>query len=104
MPIRTRALIIGLAGPATQAAGITWEALHLATAHLDIALTPRHIAFEPGFLVILVGFLVSLVCVPLAIEVARATPEDVALPQLGAVPERHDRIEPDRRGIFGGAE
>jgi hypothetical protein len=40
--------------------------------------------FEPAVLVIVVGFLVSLVCIPAALEVSHASPEELELPQLGA--------------------
>ena len=83
MSVQQRALLIGLAGPAVQAAGIVWELAHLAYFHLHEPLSVRHIIFEPGFLLIFVGFLVSLVCIPVALEVATATPEDVELPLLG---------------------
>ena len=79
-----RALILGMAGPAVQAVGIVWEALHILTGHLNEPLTARHVAFEPAVLVIIVGFLLSLVCIPTAIEVARARPSELELPILGA--------------------
>ena len=84
MSVRKRALIIGLLGPATQAAGVAWEAGHLVSVHLHDALTPRHIVFEPGFLLIILGLLVTIVCVPVAIEVAASSEEDVAVPALGS--------------------
>jgi hypothetical protein len=82
-----RAFILGMAGPAVQAVGIVWQALHILTEHLNEPLTARHLAFEPAVLVIVVGFLLSLVCIPTAIEVARATPAEVELPVLGAESE-----------------
>ena len=82
MSAQTRALLIGLAGPALQAVGILWEAVHIVLGHLHEPLSVRHIIFEPGFLVIFVGFLVSLVCVPLALEVVRADAEDLEMPDL----------------------
>jgi len=84
MSSRTRALIIALAGPAIQGVGLAWEAVHLLTGHTGSNLSPRHLMFEPALLVIVVGFLVSLVCIPAAIEVSHATPEELELPQLGA--------------------
>jgi hypothetical protein len=80
MSLQTRALLIGLTGPALQAIGLVWELVHLFTDHIHGSLTPRHIVFEPSTLVILVGFLVSVVAIPVAIEVARAAPEDVLIP------------------------
>jgi hypothetical protein len=83
MSVRNRALIIGLMGPAIQATGFIWQALHFYVYHLHDGLTVRHLLFEPGFLMVLVGFLVSLVCVPLATEVAAARPDDLEIPAFG---------------------
>jgi hypothetical protein len=82
MSVKTRALIIGLTGPAIQAVGIVWAVSHLLLVHWHDSLTARHIVFESPFLFLFVGFLVSLVCIPVALEVARATPEEVELPVL----------------------
>jgi hypothetical protein len=83
MSLRHRALIIGLAGAAIQAIGIAWALVHLLAAHVHNAITARHIVFEAPFLLVIVGFLVTLVCVPVALEVGRASDEDVSLPVLG---------------------
>ena len=80
MSVKTRALIIGLTGPAIQAVGIVWTVIHLLLVHWHDSLTARHIVFESSFLFIFVGFLVSLVCIPVALEVGRATPEEVEQP------------------------
>ena len=79
-----RALLIAMIGPAVQAIGIAWEALHILLIHFHDPLTPRHIIFEPGFLVILAGFAVTVICTPLALEVARASLDEVAIPILGS--------------------
>jgi hypothetical protein len=95
MSVRTRAQIIAMAGPAIQGVGLAWEAVHLLTGHNTFDLTPRHLT---AVLVIVVGFLVSLVCIPAAIEVSHATPEELELQRLGAVePEegRHRRRTAD---------
>jgi hypothetical protein len=85
-----------LAGPAIQLAGITWQGLHVALYHWDGGLSPRHLFFEPGILMVLVGLAVSVVCVPVALEVATAEPSDLAQPepdeelrQPELRPERH---------------
>jgi hypothetical protein len=83
MSVRNRALVIGLAGAAIQAVGIAWALVHLLTAHVHNAITARHIVFETPFLLILVGLLVTIVCVPVALEVAQANDADVSLPVLG---------------------
>jgi hypothetical protein len=84
MSVKTRALIVGFVGPAIQAIGITWTLLHLLIVHVHEPLSTRHIVFETPFLLIFVGFLLSLVCIPVALEVARATEEEVALPLFGS--------------------
>ena len=80
MALQRRALIIGLMGPALQLAGFLFEVAHILWIHLHQPLSARHILFEPGFLLIFVGLLVTLICVPVAIEVASAREEDVELP------------------------
>ena len=84
MSVRNRALIIGLMGPAIQATGFIWQAAHFYVYHLNDGFTVRHLLFEPGFLMVVVGFLVSLVCVPLATEVAAARPDDLEIPAFGS--------------------
>ena len=80
MSVRRRALFIAFAGPAIQAAGLAWETLHLLVAHWNTALTARHLMYDPAVLLIVVGFFVSLVCVPVALEVARVTEAEVEIP------------------------
>jgi hypothetical protein len=81
---------MGMAGPAIQAGGIAWEVTHLLTGHVHSTIDARHLLFEPAVLVIVVGFLVSLVCVPVAIEVAQASPQELTMPALGAEPTEHE--------------
>ena len=78
MSTQTRALLIGLFGPAVQALGLLWVLLNAA---IDSGreLTLRYIIFDPAHLVILAGILVSVVCIPVAIQVALAAPEEVEL-------------------------
>jgi hypothetical protein len=82
-----------MAGPAIQAIGIAWTGAHLLVSHLHEPLTPRHVVFDAPFLVIFVGFLVSIVCIPVALEVARASEDDVAMPDF----EPEDAGAPERR-------
>jgi hypothetical protein len=63
-----------------QALGLIWTALHLAMSHWSGTFGPRHLVYEPGVLLIIVGFLVTLVCIPVAHDVVRASPEDVEIP------------------------
>lgn len=97
MSVKRRALLIGLAGPAIQAAGIVWTIAHLLLSHLHDPLTARHIVFETPFLIIFVGFLISLVCIPVAIEVAQASLEDVAIPVFQTENETAGQLEPQPR-------
>lgn len=83
MSVKNRALLIGLAGSAVQAMGIAWALIHLLISHVHDPLSARHLIFEPPFLLIFVGFLVTMVCLPVALEVSQATPEEVALPRFG---------------------
>ena len=80
MPVQRRAYVIGLLGPVIQAIGLIWQGLHLLIVHWSLPLSPRHLMYEPGILLIVVGFIVSLVCVPVAIEVAQARKQDVEIP------------------------
>jgi len=80
LPVSKRALIIGLAGPALQALGLLWTALHLLLAHWSDTFGPRHLIYEPGVLLIIVGFAVSMICVPVAMEVARAAEDEIEIP------------------------
>ncbi|MCH7998889.1 MAG: hypothetical protein IIA91_05370 [Chloroflexi bacterium] len=79
-----RALIIGLAGPALSALGTLWV---LANVLIDSGreLTFRYVIFDPGHLVIAAGVMISVVSIPVAFQVAAATPEDLEL----------DLFEPD---------
>jgi hypothetical protein len=93
MSVKSRALVIGLAGPLVQAIGIAWALIHLLVSHTHNAVTSRHIVFESPFLLIFIGFLVSLVCVPLALEVARANQDDVEMPILGSPGDSDDFMQ-----------
>ena len=73
-------------GLAIQGLGFMWMVLHLLIGHWSEPFGPRHLFYEPGFLLIVVGFLVSLVCVPVALEVMRASEEDVEIPIYEPVP------------------
>jgi len=74
-------------GPATQMIGLAWEGLHVAIVHWSVPLSARHLVYEPAVLLIIVGFLISLVCVPVAIEVAQARAEDVEIPLYEPQPQ-----------------
>lgn len=76
--------MVGMTGPAIQATGFFLEGAHVLVSHLHGSMALRHMAFEPGFLMIVVGFVVSLFCIPLALEVARAAPDELDIPVFGA--------------------
>lgn len=99
MNAATRALILGLAGPSIQLAGIVWGTVHVLVMHYSEPITARHLATEPALLLIIVGFLVSIVCIPAAIEVARAAPEEFALKDPGLAEEEAGRRS--ARGVRG---
>jgi len=88
MSTRARAIAIGMFGPFVQGVGLLWV---LANALLDSGrgLSLR-VIFDPAHLVVFVGMLLSLVCLPIALEVAAAAPEDVELelfePEGGSQP------------------
>jgi hypothetical protein len=82
LPLAQRALIIGLVGPAIQALGVLWLLAHLLLLHTHDPVDPRHFFFEGGFLTFGAGLLITLVCVPVAIEVARASEAEVALTEF----------------------
>ncbi len=92
MSVQRRALLIALAGPALQALGLVWGAVHLLVAHWNTSLTARHLMYDPAIFLIVVGFLASLICLPLALEVARASESEVEIP----VDEAHPSQEPQR--------
>ena len=77
-----RALFIGAIGPAVFTLGVVWTVLRLLVA--DPALTLRAIAFAPPHQMMFVGAVVSAICIPVALAVARATAEELALPGFEA--------------------
>ena len=87
MQVQRRAFIIGMLGPATQMIGLAWEGLHVAIVHWSVPLSARHLVYEPGVLLIIVGFLISLVCVPVAMEVAKAREAEVEIPLYEPQPQ-----------------
>lgn len=88
MSPQRRATIIGMFGPVLQALGLVWDLVeHGVLARDEIAqLTLRHIISGPPHLIIAAGFAVSLVCIPVAIEVALARPEELTMPEAEAEP------------------
>jgi RsiW-degrading membrane proteinase PrsW (M82 family) len=92
MSVQRRALLIASFGPALQTIGLAWEVLHLLVAHWNTPLTSRHLLYDPAVLLIVVGFFAALICVPVALEVARASDGDVEIPLYEVLPS----AEPQR--------
>jgi hypothetical protein len=59
-----------------------WTVLRLVLT--DPSLTLRAIAFAPPHQMLVVGAVISLICLPVAIAVSKATPEELALPGFNA--------------------
>ncbi len=98
MSTQIRALLIGMLGPALQAAGVVWDLLeHGVFARSEIGhLTFEHIISGPAHLMMATGLAVSIICIPLALQVAVAEREEVKAPstnesaepfELAGVPE-----------------
>jgi hypothetical protein len=81
LPYR-RALLIGAIGPTVFTLGLVWTVVRLLLT--DPALSLRAIAFAPAHQMMFVGAAVSVVCLPVAFAVARAKPEELALPGFEA--------------------
>jgi hypothetical protein len=94
MTVQRRAMVIAGLGPALQATGLLWEALHIALSHWNVPLSARHLIYEPGVLLVIVGFFLSLVCLPVALEVARATEAEVRIPVYEPQPELQQKPAP----------
>ena len=89
MSVQRRALLIGLMGPALQGFGLVWLALHMLFAHWSGSFTARHLLYEPGGLIAVAGLAVTVICIPLAIEVARGTEADLEIPIFEPEPSEH---------------
>lgn len=99
MSVQLRALLIGMIGPALQAAGVAWDLLeHGVFARSEIGhLTFEHIISGPAHLLMATGFAVSVVCIPLALQVVTERPDE--LERRGA-----DEAAISRESAFGAAE
>ena len=99
MAVQRRALLIALIGPTLQGLGFSWLLLHMFVIHWSGSFTARHLLYEPGALIAVAGFIVTLVCTPLAIEVARAAESDLEIPVFepapaDSTPHPHHRAHP----------
>jgi hypothetical protein len=73
--VRPSALIVGMLGPLLQSFGVVWDLVSHALEDGEDAheITLNHVLFAPEHLVIAAGFMVSLVCIPLAIQMAHSS-------------------------------
>lgn len=80
MPQQMRALLIGIFGPVLQLIGVLWDLLeHGVFAHEELTdITFLHLVSGPAHLIMATGFLVAVVCIPVALQVAAARPEELA--------------------------
>lgn len=79
-----RATAIGMLGPAISLVGLIWIVLDALLDPTPETANFRYFLFDSPHLVIAVGAVVSVVCVPIAIQVARARPEELELPDFEA--------------------
>ncbi len=88
MSPHVRALLIGMLGPVLQAVGVTWDLLDHGVFNgggLE-QITMQHIVTGPAHLMMFTGFMVSLVCIPMALQVAAASPEELEVPEEAEEP------------------
>lgn len=76
-----RSVLIGLLGPAVSAAGLLWVVLKQLL-HTAPTMTSRYVVFDPAHLLIAAGILIAAICLPVAIEVASAAPDEVRIPDF----------------------
>lgn len=76
-----RSVLIGLIGPAVSAAGLLWVVLKPVLQDAP-TMSFRYLVFDPAHLVIAAGILISVICLPVAIEVVSAAPDEVRIPDF----------------------
>jgi hypothetical protein len=84
MTSRARAIGIGLLGPAISLIGLIWIVLDALLDPTPEAANFRYFLFDSPHMMIAVGTVVTIVCLPIAIQVAQATPEELAPPDFEA--------------------
>ncbi len=90
-------------GPGISLAGLVWIVLEALFDPTPEAANFRYFLFDSPHLMIAVGALVSLVCVPISVQVARAEPEELELPDFeaqfaGEAAEEDEASPTDERG------
>jgi hypothetical protein len=86
MSASVRAALIAMLGPAVSTLGIVWV-LASVVADTGRELTLRYVLFDPGHLIIAVGVAISIICLPVAFQVAAAEESELELPQPELRPE-----------------
>jgi hypothetical protein len=95
MSNQTRALVIGMLGPAIAGFGFLSALLKaLLTSNPDQA-TFRYLLFDSPHLVMAVGIVVAFITLPIAIQVALATPEETEIPVFEVEEEPEPEFEPE---------
>ncbi len=84
MSSRARAIAIGMLGPAICFVGLIWIVLDALLDPTPEAANFRYFLFDSPHLMIAVGTIVSAICLPISIQVARAQPEELELPDFEA--------------------
>ena len=79
-----RATAIGMLGPAISLVGLIWMLLDALFNPTPEAANFRYFLFDSPHLVIAVGTVVSAICLPISLQVARAQPEELELPNFEA--------------------
>jgi hypothetical protein len=100
MSPQSRALVIGLLGPVLAAIGLAWLAVDSLVDPHEGNLGFHYLMFNAPLLVVAAGTALSFVAIPLAMQVAVATPEEVEIPLFDRdlEPEGDDlRAEPAPR-------
>ena len=84
MSSRARATAIGMLGPGISLVGLTRIVLDALFDPTPEAANFRYFIFDSPHLMIAVGTVVSAVCLPILIQVARAQPDELELPDFEA--------------------
>ena len=84
MSSRARATAIGMLGPSISLIGLIWIVLDALFDPTPEAANFRYFLFDSPHLMIAVGTVVSAVCLPILIQVARAQPKELELPDFEA--------------------
>ena len=96
MSAQVRALLIGILGPSIGGIGLAWVFARSLIVDPGGS-TFRSFLFDAPHLLLAVGIVVSFVCLPVAVEVALASPEDAEIPIFEADEESEQEIANNTR-------